>query len=206
MASYAWRWILAALSDNDLDTLLDHAGRSIWHGHRHGARLPFDIRQHSWGVRTTGITYVGLTLNDMNVGCQGNTEPKVLLLSVVTNAFNAAFRDSRFGGLTDWGMQNAQLTVYNLHDVEIFQGLSQREVADKISPDCSVQVNIAQTAGILLSTMQTKFRSSDNFIDAVLDKAGVHVHCPCQDITFKIYRTQVIGPVSLAKYDYQTSC
>jgi len=201
MAYCAWRWILPQLFDHDLKTLLDTAGRSVWHGYRHGARLPFDIRHCSWGVRAPGITYVSLTIDDQNVGCQGNTEPTALILSAATNAFSAAFRDRRFGSLTSWGMQNAQLTVYHLYDSETYQGLAQQAIADKIQKQHSLQVSIENLRGILLSTMQDRSRSAASFVSAVLDKADIHVRCPFEHCTFTLYQTQVLGPVPLAHYE-----
>jgi len=201
VASCAWSWTLTALADQDLHTLLQQAARSIWHGHRHGARLPFDVREFSWGVRQPGFSFVGLTLDGDNVGCQGNTEPRVLLLSVVTNAFNAAFRDSRFGALTDWGMRNAQLTVYHLHDAQTLHGVTHRQVADEICPEHSLQVSMEQHTGTLLSTMQSRFRSAESFIDAALDKANLHQRCNYQEVRYTLYRTQVLGPVPLADHD-----
>ena len=147
------------------------------------------------------MTYVGLTLEGANVGCQGNSEPRVLMLSAVTNAFNAAFRDSRFGGLTDWGMRHAQLTLYHLYDARSLRGLDHRQIADEITPEHSLQVSMEQLSATMLSTMQSRFRSPESFIDATLDKANLHQQCPSREVTYTLYRTQVLGPVALADHD-----
>lgn len=99
------------LGAEDRLTLLRVAKDSIRHGLDHGRPLTPDPMVHSPVLRQWRATFVTLRIGHDLRGCIGVLEAKRSLIEdVAMNAFAAAFRDSRFGPVTDY-----EFLMLNIH-------------------------------------------------------------------------------------------
>ena len=82
-----------------------------------------------------GASFVTLKLNGELRGCIGSIYPtKPLILDIIDNAANAAFRDSRFAPLGEEELDRLELSVSILSAIERINFKDERDLLSKIYP------------------------------------------------------------------------
>jgi len=90
------------LDGNDKKNLMSVAKASIKHGIERGKPLFVDVSHYVESLRENGACFVTLKLNGQLRGCIGSLQAwRPLVDDCADNAFNAAFRDPRFPGVTE---------------------------------------------------------------------------------------------------------
>ncbi|MDH3761122.1 MAG: AmmeMemoRadiSam system protein A [Gammaproteobacteria bacterium] len=163
------------LSDTEQARLLGIARQSIAEGLASGRALQVDLEQMQENLRGRAAVFITLTRSGELRGCVGSLQAvEPLAQAVATSAFNAAFRDRRFGQLRDDELDAIRIEISVLSEMEPIDADSRRILLDSLQP--GVDGLLLEDGGYrstFLPKVWEKIGSAEEFLQQLLLKAGL---------------------------------
>lgn len=185
------------LSNSDYDILLDIAKQSIRHGYLHHAPALLRPTDFSDSLRQKSSAFVSVKDGTNFLGCRGNTwNPMPLYYSAAKNAFDSAFRDTRYPPLNNYMAKKCNIQLHHLHEFKDYSNLSYDEILDIIQPEDSILLSYDGKEAIMLSVMQDYFKTKQKFVNETKAKAGIATD-NFKEIKLRIYKTHVTAQIKL---------
>ena len=120
-----------------------------------------------------GASFVTLKLNGELRGCIGSIYPtKPLILDIIDNAANAAFRDSRFAPLGEEELDRLELSVSILSAIERINFKDERDLLSKIYPH-GVIIAEKDKRAVYLPVVWEQLPDREIFLNSLKEKAGL---------------------------------
>lgn len=189
------------LTSADYKTLTDLAVLSIKHGFRHHAAAFFPPDQFNDALRQPSRSYVSLkTSNNEFLGCRGNLHPELLFYSVLINAYDSAYSDTRYPPLNKYRARNSTLQVYHLYEVSEYKNLQLDKIEHLVQKDHSIEISIDNQRAVMLSSMQDYFGSKRKFIEETYHKAGIK-NIAYDKLTIRLHKTFFTEPVQIGELE-----
>jgi len=169
-------WFLYGNSKNEFierffsKYVLDTAKRSIASSFGNDPFVPRDIP----GVFSEyGASFVTIKSNDQLRGCIGSIYPtKPLILDIIDNAQNAAFKDTRFEPLTPEELLNIKLEVSILSSIEKIEFKDERDLISKIYPH-GIIISERDKRAVYLPVVWEQLPDREIFLKSLKEKAGL---------------------------------
>lgn len=123
------------LSNEDKETLHAIARASVKSGLEHDCPLTVDPNDYPAHLRDNKATFVTLKINDELRGCIGTLQAQQpLVMDVAEHAYAAAFRDPRFGPLTEKEFPQLQYHISILGETESLEFNSEEDLLHQLRP------------------------------------------------------------------------
>ncbi len=114
---------------------LEIARHSIEQGLDAGAPLALDLAEFEPVLCEAAAVFVTLTLKGQLRGCIGSLQARDALAQAVSNAaFNAAFRDPRFAGVSVAELEQIKIEISVLSELESWQPGSRESLLEELRP------------------------------------------------------------------------
>ena len=179
------------LSSSDYKILLDIAKQSIKHGYLHHAPILLRPTDFSDNLRQKSSTFISIKDGNNYLGCQGNTTNLMpLYFSVSKNAFNSAFRDTRYPPLNNYQAKKCNIRLHHLYSYTDYTNLSLEEMIELVKPDDSIMLTVGNNSAIMLAVMQEHFKTTHRFITETKAKAKIETE-NFKEIQLRLYKTYV---------------
>lgn len=179
------------LSDAEQGRLLDIARESIAEGLASGRALPVDPGRMEENLQGRAAVFVTLTRSGELRGCVGSLQAvEPLAQAVATSAFNAAFRDRRFGQLRGEELDAIRIEISVLSEMEPIDADSRRALLDSLQP--GVDGLLLEDGGYrstFLPKVWEKITSAEEFLQQLLLKAGLGAGHWSNSLRFHRYHT-----------------
>jgi AmmeMemoRadiSam system protein B/AmmeMemoRadiSam system protein A len=173
-------WIFTAapatgLSDGDKQSLRNVAHKSIRHGLDHGTAATVAAREFSPFLRTEGAAFVTLKRNGELRGCIGSLEPhRPLCEDVASNAWAAAFTDSRFPPLERYELADLALSISVLTSAEPLAARSEDDLLARLRPgEDGLIIEAGQRRATFLPQVWEMVPEPAEFLHHLKGKAGL---------------------------------
>ncbi len=179
------------LSADEQVRLLDIARQSIHSGLESGRPLQLDVTGFEDNLRIEAAVFITLTRFGDLRGCIGSlqaTDP--LVLAVTSSAFNAAFRDHRFGKVDSTEVNDLHIEISVLSKLEPVEAASRQSLLDELEP--GVDGLLMEDRGYrstFLPKVWEKLPSADEFLGELMQKAGLPAGHWSDSIRFHRYHT-----------------
>lgn len=163
------------LDAGERSQLLEIARRSLESGLGSGYALQLDAEQFSEPLRTPSAVFVTLMLAGALRGCIGSLQAvDPLVLAVARSAFNAGFRDHRFGAVSEAEIDRLQIEISVLSEMQPIAADSRSALLDslEVGVDGLLMEDQAYRSTFLPKVWE-KFESPAAFVDQLLLKAGL---------------------------------
>jgi len=179
------------LSADEQDNLLGIARRSICSGVESARAQRIDVSQLGDNLRANAAVFVTLTSDGELRGCVGSLQAlEPLAQAVVSSAFNAAFRDRRFGKVETAELDNLGIEISVLSALEPIVVDSRQALLDELKPgEDGLMMEDGEYRSTFLPKVWEKLPSSSQFLDALMQKAGLPVGHWSDTIRFYRYHT-----------------
>ena len=168
------RGVLAMLSTEHQQTLLNVAKQSIAYGLEHHKALPIQTTDYDSELQELRASFVTLHLNDNLRGCIGSLSAhQSLIENIAHNAYAAAFSDPRFGPVTTQEFEQLDYHISVLSESSPMTFSSQADLLEQIRPgiDGLILEDNGHRGTFLPSVWERLPRSAD-FFDHLKQKAG----------------------------------
>ena len=179
------------LSDAEQARLLDIARESIADGLASGGALQVDPSLMEENLQGRAAVFVTLTSSGELRGCVGSLQAvEPLAQAVATSAFNAAFRDRRFGQLREEELDAIRIEISLLSEMEPIDADSRRALLDSLQP--GVDGLLLEDGGYrstFLPKVWEKITSAEEFLQQLLLKAGLGAGHWSNSLRFHRYHT-----------------
>lgn len=179
------------LSDIEQARLLDIARESIRSGLTSGRALQIDMTQAEENLRLKAAVFITLTRSDELRGCIGSLRAiDPLAQAVATSAFNAAFRDSRFGPLSADELDAIRIEISVLSEMEPIEAGSRQALLNSLQP--GIDGLLLEDRGhrsTFLPKVWEKITSAEEFLQQLLLKAGLGAGHWSDTLRFHRYHT-----------------
>jgi AmmeMemoRadiSam system protein A len=179
------------LSDAEQGRLLDIARESIAEGLASGRALQVDPSLMEENLQGRAAVFVTLTRSGELRGCVGSLQAvEPLAQAVATSAFNAAFRDRRFGQLRGEELDAIRIEISVLSEMEPIDADSRRALLDSLQP--GVDGLLLEDGGYrstFLPKVWEKITSAEEFLQQLLLKAGLGAGHWSNSLRFHRYHT-----------------
>jgi AmmeMemoRadiSam system protein A len=179
------------LSDAEQARLLDIARESIADGLASGGALQVDPSLMEENLQGRAAVFVTLTRSGELRGCVGSLQAvEPLAQAVATSAFNAAFRDRRFGQLREEELDAIRIEISLLSEMEPIDADSRRALLDSLQP--GVDGLLLEDGGYrstFLPKVWEKITSAEEFLQQLLLKAGLGAGHWSNSLRFHRYHT-----------------
>jgi AmmeMemoRadiSam system protein A len=179
------------LSDAEQARLLDIARESIADGLASGRALQVDPSLMEENLQGRAAVFVTLTRSGELRGCVGSLQAvEPLAQAVATSAFNAAFRDRRFGQLRGEELDAIRIEISVLSEMEPIDADSRRALLDSLQP--GVDGLLLEDGGYrstFLPKVWEKISSAEEFLQQLLLKAGLGAGHWSNSLRFHRYHT-----------------
>jgi AmmeMemoRadiSam system protein A len=179
------------LSDAEQARLLDIARESIADGLASGRALQVDPSLMEENLQGRAAVFVTLTRSGELRGCVGSLQAvEPLAQAVATSAFNAAFRDRRFGQLRGEELDAIRIEISLLSEMEPIDADSRRALLDSLQP--GVDGLLLEDGGYrstFLPKVWEKITSAEEFLQQLLLKAGLGAGHWSNSLRFHRYHT-----------------
>jgi AmmeMemoRadiSam system protein A len=179
------------LSDAEQARLLDIARESIADGLASGRALQVDPSLMEENLQGRAAVFVTLTRSGELRGCVGSLQAvEPLAQAVATSAFNAAFRDRRFGQLRGEELDAIRIEISLLSEMEPIDADSRRALLDSLQP--GVDGLLLEDGGYrstFLPKVWEKISSAEEFLQQLLLKAGLGAGHWSNSLRFHRYHT-----------------
>ena len=179
------------LSDAEQGRLLDIARESIAEGLASGRALQVDPSLMEENLQGRAAVFVTLTRSGELRGCVGSLQAvEPLAQAVATSAFNAAFRDRRFGQLREEELDAIRIEISVLSEMEPIDADSRRALLDSLQP--GVDGLLLEDGGYrstFLPKVWEKITSAEEFLQQLLLKAGLGAGHWSNSLRFHRYHT-----------------
>ena len=120
-----------------------------------------------------GASFVTLKKEGQLRGCIGSIYPtKPLILDLIDNAKNAAFRDSRFAPLREDELKNIQISISILSAIEKIEFKDERDLLSKIYP-YGIILTAQEQRAVYLPIVWEQLPERDIFLNSLKEKAGL---------------------------------
>lgn len=175
--------------------LLDIALKSIRHGLSHGNPLSVNLSDYPKELLEIRATFITLKIQDELRGCIGVLEAsRPLVKDVVTNAYAAAFRDSRFPKLTKEEYLRLDISISILSPSESVEFTSEQDLINKIQPGVDgLILEDGVYRGTFLPSVWKSVDSPQEFLKHLKLKAGLPPHYWSDTIKIWRYTTEIIS-------------
>jgi len=172
--------------------LLRLARESIGYGLRHGTPLPVQPAEFAVELKRIGASFVTLEEGGELRGCMGHLEGvQPLVVDVVENAYNAAFRDPRFPPLQDDELTLVSIEISVLTPAEPLYFDSEADLLSRIEPRRDGLILRAGAArGTFLPSVWESLPEPDDFLRHLKQKAGLRPDFWSEEIQIWRYRTE----------------
>ncbi len=171
--------------------LLEIARQTIDSGLNGNEAPKVDSSQLGENLNRTLASFVTLTQNDELRGCIGSLHAtETLAQSVVYNAYNAAFRDPRFPGLTSGELGNTDIEISILSPMEAMPVTSREDLLSQLKPNIDgLLLEDGRHRATFLPQVWDKTGNPEAFLRHLLTKAGLSIDYWSETIRFSRYRT-----------------
>ena len=179
------------LDENERLGLLDIARRSIIHGLETGRALPIDLAQLSDKQQIESAVFVTLTLGGELRGCVGSLQAVDPLARAVANsAFNAAFRDRRFGKVEAPELDVLRIEISVLSALELVNADSRQALLDALKPgEDGLLMEDRGYRSTFLPKVWEKIPTPSQFLEELMQKAGLPAGHWSDSVRFYRYHT-----------------
>ncbi len=175
--------------------MLDLAKQAIHHGLLTGKPLKITITDYPDALTNPGATFVTLHTNQQIRGCIGVLEPiRPLVEDIVSNAFSAAFKDSRFPPVLLKEYDGLDIEISLLTSAEPIAFASEEELLSQLRPGLDGLIFKAggKRATFLPSVWQSLPKPT-LFLNHLKQKAGLPPDYWSDNIQIYRYQTQTIA-------------
>ena len=179
------------LSADEQDSLLDLARRSVRCGLESGGSLQIDVSQLSDNLQPHAAVFVTLTLGGGLRGCIGSLRAVEPLAQAVANsAFNAAFRDHRFGKVGIAELDDLRIEISVLSELEPVTVATRQDLLNALEPGVDgLLMEDSEYRSTFLPKVWEKIPSSQQFLEELMQKAGLPAGHWSDTIRFYRYHT-----------------
>jgi len=179
------------LGKDEQHSLLDIARRSISHGLETGRALSIDVAQLSKNLQVDSAVFITLTRGGELRGCIGSLQAVDPLAQAVANsAFNAAFRDRRFGKIESAELKQINIEISVLSALDPIKVESRQALLDALKPgEDGLLMEDHGYRSTFLPKVWEKIPSSNQFLDELMQKAGLPAGHWSDTIRFYRYHT-----------------
>ncbi|MEA3287396.1 MAG: AmmeMemoRadiSam system protein A [Candidatus Marinimicrobia bacterium] len=155
--------------------LLQLARSSVEHGISHGGALSVTMSDYSPHLKKPGAAFVTLEKHGQLRGCIGSVEAyRPLVEDVAENAWNAAFRDPRFGSVTHSELHQLHFDISVLTKPQSMQFDSEEDLKQQIVPwEDGLILRDGYHRGLFLPAVWEKLPDIDTFLSHLKQKAGL---------------------------------
>lgn len=183
------------ISNDEKNTLLDIAKKSISYGLKNQCALPVDTNNYRHLLQADAATFVTLHLNHRLRGCIGTLEAhQPLITDVSEHAFAAAFQDPRFPKVTKDEANQLEIHISILTPAEPMSFSSEKDLLEQIKP--GIDGLILQDEfhkGTFLPSVWDQLQKPEDFLNHLKVKAGLNQHDWHDGIKISRYKTISIG-------------
>jgi AmmeMemoRadiSam system protein A len=161
-------------TDVERETLLKLARDSIREG-LGGQKLAVRADDYSPALRAPGASFVTLHIERALRGCIGSLEARApLAQDVASNAWNAAFRDPRFGPVSLGEFERLDIHLSVLTAPEPMQFASEEDLLGQLRPGVDgLVIEESYRRGTFLPSVWEQLPDSREFLRALKRKAGL---------------------------------
>lgn len=179
------------LSGDEQVRLLEIARQSIHYGLESGRALQLDVAHFDDNLRIEAAVFTTLTRFGDLRGCIGSLQAADPLAQAVANsAFNAAFRDRRFGKVDSTELDDLRIEISVLSELEPVEAVSRQMLLDNLQP--GVDGLLMEDQGYrstFLPKVWEKLPSSNELLGELMQKAGLPAEHWSDSIRFHRYHT-----------------
>jgi len=183
--------LCANLSGDEQDSLLEIARQSIHSGLESGRALQLDVTGFDDNLRIEAAVFITLTRFGDLRGCIGSLQAADPLAQAVANsAFNAAFRDHRFGKVQGTELADLRIEISVLSELEPVEALSRQMLLDNLQPGVDgLMMEDRGYRSTFLPKVWEKLPSANEFLGELMEKAGLPAGHWSDSIRFHRYHT-----------------
>lgn len=183
------------LSEAQQQCLLGLASQAIHHGLLTGKLLKLDTIAYPHELTTPCATFVTLHANQKLRGCIGVLDPiRPLVEDIVSNAFSAAFKDTRFPPLLmkEYGNLEVELSLLTPAEPVVFT--SEEELLSQLHPGLDGLIfKAGSKRATFLPSVWQSLPKPQLFLNNLKQKAGLPPDFWSDDIQIYRYHTQTIA-------------
>ena len=179
------------LGKDEQHSLLDIARQSISHGLETGRALSIDTARLSKNLQVDSAVFTTLTRGGELRGCVGSMQAvDPLAQAVAKSAFNAAFRDRRFGRVESAELDQLRIEISVLSTLDPIDVDSRQALLDALKPgEDGLLMEDSGYRSTFLPKVWEKIPSSSQFLDELMQKAGLPSGHWSDTIRFYRYHT-----------------
>ncbi|MDH3636601.1 MAG: AmmeMemoRadiSam system protein A [Gammaproteobacteria bacterium] len=179
------------LSKDEQFSLLDIARRSISHGLESGRALSIDVAQLSKNLQVDSAVFTTLMRSGELRGCIGSLQAVDPLAQAVANsAFNAAFRDRRFGKVDPTELDELRVEISVLSALDLIKVDSRQALLDALKPgEDGLLMEDRGYRSTFLPKVWEKIPLPNQFLEELMQKAGLPAGHWSDTIRFYRYHT-----------------
>jgi AmmeMemoRadiSam system protein A len=183
--------LCANLSGDEQDSLLEIARQSIHSGLESGRALQLDVTGFDDNLRIEAAVFITLTRFGDLRGCIGSLQAAHPLAQAVANsAFNAAFRDHRFGKVGSTELADLRIEISVLSELEPVEAPSRQMLLDNLQPGVDgLMMEDRGYRSTFLPKVWEKLPSANEFLGELMEKAGLPAGHWSGSIRFHRYHT-----------------
>jgi AmmeMemoRadiSam system protein A len=164
-------------------------------------KRPLKIRAFDYdkNLRKRRACFVTLKKKEALRGCMGSIQPlKPLVVDAANNAFSAAFRDSRFPGLTAEEYEECSLSISVLSLPESMEFDSEDDLIRQLRPGIDgLILTEGDRCGVFLPLVWEKLPTAKLFLAHLKNKAGLPNDYWSNTLQVERYTTSLISEPSL---------
>ncbi len=171
--------------------LFEIARQSISSGLEGADALNIAVSQLSGVAGQKLASFVTLTQNAELRGCMGSLQAtEALAQSVANPAYNAAFRDPRFPGLTNEELDKTDIEISILSPMEPLPVTSREDLLSQLKPNIDgLLLEEGRHRATFLPQVWGKLNGPEDFLRQLMVKAGLPVDHWSEAIRFSRYQT-----------------
>lgn len=164
--------------DTEKKQLLDLAKASIQYGLEHGQPITVTLGNYPVHLQEQRACFVTLQINNQLRGCIGSLEAqRPLVEDVADNAYAAAFRDPRFGPVSEDEYPNLQYHISVLNPPEPMSFTSEQDLLNQIRPSIDgLVLSDKGYRGTFLPSVWESLPTAKEFLSHLKQKAGLPVN------------------------------
>ena len=183
------------LSFRDRETLLGVAQASIRSGLCSGEPVVVEPAAFAESLRDPRASFVTLRIDGELRGCIGSVEAcRPLVVDVVDNAYNAAFRDPRFPPLRPFEFPMLTVHISVLSPMEPLRFAGEADLLEQIRPGMDgLEIEYWTRRGLLLPSIWELLPDKRQFLQTLKMKAGLPATFWSQRMNVNRFTTESFG-------------
>ena len=181
-------------TDDEKKQLLDLAKASIQFGLEHGHPIAVTLGNYPAHLQEQRACFVTLQINNQLRGCIGSLEAhRPLVEDVADNAYAAAFRDPRFGPVSESEYPNLQYHISVLNPPEPMTFSSEEDLLKQIRPNIDgLVLSDKGYRGTFLPSVWESLPTAREFFTHLKQKAGLPMNYWSDTLTVERYTVESI--------------